>query len=79
MTLHVVKGVVNMVNTKKSTGWLIGAVCLAICSILYVVSAAVFSSGDWVRLGLSVVAAIGFAIAAFGFYTQWSKEKSKEH
>jgi len=68
-----------MINTKKSTVWLIGAICLAICSILYVVSAAALSSGDWVRLGLSVVAAIGFAIAAFGFYTQWSKEKSKEH
>jgi hypothetical protein len=36
-------------------------------------------SGDWIRLVLSVVAAIGFAIAAFGFYTQWSKVKSKEH
>ena len=68
-----------MVKMKSSTGWLIGTVLLAICSILYVVSGAVFSSGDWVRLGLSVVAAIGFAIAAFGFYTQWSKEKSKEH
>jgi len=65
-----------MAMRRKATGWLVGAVCLAVCAVLYVVSAALFS-GDWVRLALSVAAAIGFAIASFGFYLQWAREQRK--
>ena len=54
--------------------WLFGAICLALCAVLYVVSAVLFS-GDWVRLGLSVVAAVGFAVGAFGFYLHWTKQR----
>lgn len=61
---------------RKATGWLVGAACLALCAVLYLVSAALFS-GDWVRLGLSVVAAVAFAISAFGFYLTWNKERHK--
>ena len=66
-----------MVKIRNSTGWLIGAVLLALCGVFNVVSA-VRSSGDSVTLGLSVAAVIGFVIAAFGFSTQWSKERSRE-
>lgn len=61
----------------KATGWLVGAACLALCAVLYLVSAALFS-GDWVRLGLSAVAAIAFALSALGFYLTWSKERRRE-
>ena len=71
------KGAANVAKIKKSTGWLLGAVLLAPCAVLNVVSA-VRSSGDSVALGLSIVAVIGFVIAAFGFSTQWSKERSRE-
>lgn len=61
----------------NTTWWLFGAICLALCAVLYVVSAALFS-GDWVRLGLSVVAAIGFAVGAFGFYLHWTKQRQSQ-
>jgi len=65
-----------MVVRRKARRWLFGAVCLAVCAILYVVSAILFS-GDWVRLGLSLVAAVGFAVGAFGFYLEWAKQRDR--
>jgi hypothetical protein len=66
---------------KKSTGYFIGAACLAVASILQVVGLARYVDrmpDDWVGIGLYIATIIGFLFAGAGFSIQWRKEKRKE-
>ena len=68
-------------KVNKSSGWLFGAVCLSIAFIFEALGAARYISrlpDDWVGIGLYVSASVLFAVAAFGFYIKWTRERGKE-
>ena len=63
---------------KRPTGLLTVAVCLTVACILQGVGLARYVTRlphDWVGIGLYIAAAVGFAIAAIGFFIQWKKYK----
>ena len=67
---------------KKSSGWLIGAVYLSIAFVFEALGAARYISRlpeDWVGVGLYVSASVLLAVAAFGFYIKWTRERGKEN
>jgi len=65
-------------NISKSQGWLIGAICAAIAFVLQAIGLARYISRlpeDWIGIGLYSFTLVAFAVAAFGFYVQWSRER----
>ncbi len=70
-----------MFKMHSARGWLFGAVCFTIGTVLQVVGTARLAGRlphDWVGIGIYGTTAVLFAICALGFYTQWRKEESKE-
>jgi hypothetical protein len=66
---------------SKSKGWLIGAVALTVACIFQVIGLIRYVGrlpDDRLGIVLSVVTIVAFALAAFGFFIRWNKEKSKE-
>jgi len=66
---------------SKSKGWLIGTVALSIACIFQVIGLIRYVGrlpDDRLGIVLFVVTIVAFALAAFGFYIRWKKDKSKE-
>jgi hypothetical protein len=66
---------------KKSNpkGWLIGAVALTFACILQVIFLIRYVGrlpDDRLGIVLSVITILAFALAAFGFFIRWNKEKA---
>ncbi|MFH1662680.1 MAG: hypothetical protein ABH934_02000 [Chloroflexota bacterium] len=58
---------------------LILAVASAMACILQVIGLVLYlgrSPNDWVGIGLYSATIIAFAVAAFGFFAQWKRQKS---
>jgi hypothetical protein len=70
-----------MLKMHSARGWLFGAVCFAIGTILQIVGTVRLAGRlpqDWVGIGIYSTTAVLFAICALGFYIQWRKEESEE-
>lgn len=66
---------------KRSTGLLIAAYCFIIVTVLQAILLGRYVDRlphDWVGIGLSGAAIVGFALAATGFLIQWRRQKSVE-
>ena len=66
---------------SKSKGWLIGAVILTVALVFQVIFLIRYVGrlpDDRLGIILSVVTIVAFALAAFGFFIRWKKEKVKE-
>ena len=64
---------------EKSRRLLILAVAAAIACILQVIGLVLYLCrlpNDWVGIGLYSATIIAFAVAAFGFFIQWRRQKS---
>jgi hypothetical protein len=65
-------------NISRAHSWLIGTICAAVACILQAVGLARYVGRlphDWVGIGLYSITLVAFAVAAFGFYVQWKRER----
>jgi hypothetical protein len=65
-------------NISRSQGWLIGAICTAVAMVLQTIGLIRYISRlpqDWLGIALYCITIVAFAVATFGFYLQWKRER----